>query len=110
MSFFRTAALGLASLIVVGAASGASAATRWDQTHPRQTEVLARVHHKEHRIVVARREGKITPVQAHRLMVREQRIAREEHRAARVNGGHITRVQQHRLSRQENLLSHRVPG
>jgi hypothetical protein len=99
------ATLGLAAIAAAGAAS---AQTRFDETHPRQAQVLSRDGHLRHEIVAERRAGEISPAKAHRLMIRQGHIAREEHRMSRANGGYITKAEQHRLNIQENRLARHV--
>jgi len=109
MSFKRNiilAAVGAA--IALGAAGGASAETRWDQTHPRREEVNHRLHHQAMRIRHERREGEITRVQAHRLHRQDHAIRHEERRMAALDHGHITRAEQHALNQQENTVSHEI--
>ena len=90
------------------AATGASAETRWDEHHPRQHQVLARVAHQEHRIAVERRDGRIGPVRAHRLHAADTRILRQERREARLNGDRLTKAQHRQLNREENRVSRRI--
>ncbi|QUD89121.1 hypothetical protein [Phenylobacterium montanum] len=99
-------AMGLA--MACGAATGASAETRWDRDHPRQHQVLTRVAHQEHRITRERREGEIGARKAHRLRAADVRILRQERRDARMHGGHITRAEQHHLNRAENRVSRHI--
>ena len=90
--------------MVIVTSVSASAQT-FDQAHPRQAEVLARDAHQRHEIRAEARAGEISPAKAHRLLRHERRIAREEHRMARRNGGYITKAEQHRLNRQENRVA-----
>ena len=99
-------AMGL--VLACGAASGASAETRWDQNHPRQAQVLNRVDRQEHRITRERREGEISAAKAHRLRIADRHIARQAHREARRNGGYLTKVQQRHLNREENRVSRHI--
>jgi hypothetical protein len=102
------AALGL--VLVAGAATGASAETRWDANHPRQAEVLGRDAHQRLRIRQEYREGDLNRFQAHRLLARDRRIAREDRLFARTNGGYITRGEQRFMNRQENVTGRHIPG
>lgn len=99
-------AMGL--VMACGAATGASAETRWGYNHPRQHEVLARVGHQERRVTHERREGEISAAKAHRLRMADARMARQDHRDARINGGFITKGQQRQLNREENGVSRRI--
>ena len=98
----------LAGLLIMGAASSASAETRWERLHPRRDEVIDRLHHENLRIHDERREGDLTYAQAHRLHVADRAIFRREQFDARHNGGHITLAEQRRLNWEENRLSHRI--
>ena len=99
-------AMGL--IMACGAATGASAETRWAQNHPRQHEVLARTVHQDRRIAAERRDGEISARRAHRLRAADVRIMRQDHRDARINGGYITKGQQHHLNREENHVSRKI--
>ncbi|MGA0599477.1 hypothetical protein ACO2Q3_02085 [Caulobacter sp. KR2-114] len=100
------AAMGLT--MAAGAVSTASAATPWQDHHPRRVEVNHRLNNENHRIRVERREGELSARQAHRLHKADYRIRLEERRMAMRHHGHLTRAEQHRLNRQENRLSHRI--
>ena len=97
------AAMGL--VMAVTAATGASAETRFDQTHPARAEVNGRLNHETHRIVVARRGGEIRKVKAMRLHARAHMIRVHERRMAARDGGHITRAEKLRLNHEEHRLS-----
>ena len=99
-------AMGL--VMACGAATGASAETRWAEHHPRQHEVLSRTARQEHRITMERREGEISARQAHRLRAADMRIAHQDRRDARINGGFITKGQQRHLNREENRISRHI--
>jgi len=111
MNIKRTLIAGaLALTTAVSLAGVASAETPSQAHHPRQEQVLHRVQHQRRLVRQERREGELGRYQARRLLARDTRIAREDHRLARRNGGYITKVQQHRLNRQENHLRQRIPG
>lgn len=97
------AAVGLT--LAIGAASGASAETRWGYHHPRQHEVYARLANQDRRIDAERRDGQITRGDAHFLHAQDHRIARQDRFDARVNGGYVTRGQQAHMNREENRVS-----
>jgi hypothetical protein len=99
-----------ASLVfaIGGAASSASAATTWQDHHPRRVEVNTRLERQNLRIREERRMHLITAAQAHRLHVADHRTRLEERRMARRDGGHLTRVDQMRLNHRENRISHRI--
>ncbi len=109
MNVKRNALLVAMGLVMAcGAAGGASAETRWGDHHPRQHQVLARTVKQEHRIAAERRAGEISVRKAHRLRAADVRIARQDRRDARVHGGHITKVQQRHLNREENRNSRHI--
>jgi hypothetical protein len=97
-----------ASLVfaIGGAASSASAAD-W-QHHPRRAEVNTRLERQNLRIERARRMHVLTAYEARRLHMADQRVRAQERALARRHGGHLTRVEQMRLERQENAISHRI--
>ncbi|HEY2662153.1 MAG TPA: hypothetical protein VGI79_20705 [Caulobacteraceae bacterium] len=109
MNMKRNALLVAMGLVMAcGAATGASAETRWAHNHPRQHEVLARTARQEHRITAEHREGEITAARAHRLRAADVRLARQDHRDARINGGYITKGQQRHLNREESRVSRKI--
>jgi hypothetical protein len=87
---------------VAGIAGSASAEGRWGYEHPRQHEVLARVHREERAVRTDYRDGLMSRREAVRLIGDDRRIAREDHYFARTNGGYITRGEQRFMNRQEN--------
>jgi hypothetical protein len=101
-------ALALASAVSV--AGVASAETPWQSHHPRQEEVLGRVQHQRHLVRQEYREGQLSRWREHRLLRRVNRIAREDHRFARVNSGYITPGEKHFMNRQENHVRGDIPG
>jgi len=100
------AAMGL--VLACTAVSGASAETRFDQTHPRRAEVNARLAHENHRVVQARRDGEISKVKAMRMHQKAHMIRVQERRMAARHGGHITRGEKLKLNREENRLGRKV--
>ena len=94
-----------ALVLILGAASlGAMSATANAQPlQPAKHEVLARVHHQRQQIRTAERRGEISPMKAHRLLLADRHVARE----ARLHG-HLTRVEQRRLNRQENRIHRHI--
>jgi hypothetical protein len=100
------AAMGL--VLAATAATGASAETRFQATHPARAEVNHRLGTQDLRIKLARREGKISPYQAARLHRADDRIRMQERRDASVHGGHITRAEKVRLNREENRVSRHI--
>lgn len=100
------AAMGLT--MAAGAVSTASAATTWQNHHPRRVEVNHRLANENHRIRVERREGAISGREARHLHKVDYRVRMEERRMAMRHHGHLTRGEQVRLNHQENHLSHRI--
>ena len=101
-----------ATASLAGAAAAASAAPvdgAFADRHPRQAQVLTRAANERTRIREERREGELSRGQAHRLLVADKRIVRQEHRMARANGGFITKAQQHRLNREEGAVGRHIP-
>jgi hypothetical protein len=97
------------ALVIAGAgATGASAETRFDQTHPRRAEVNARLVHENHRIGADRRAGEISKVKALRMHRKAHLIRVQERREAARHGGHITRLEKARLNREENRLNRHI--
>jgi hypothetical protein len=111
MELKRKLLVAIFGLLATGAVcSTASAETRWERNHPRQEQVLHRVALQRHDIRKERREGELTHGEAHRLQARDTRVARQDHRMARANGGFITKAEQHRLNRQENHIHRHIPA
>jgi hypothetical protein len=109
MNTKRNILLAAMTLVIAGAgAAGASAETRFDQTHPRRAEVNTRLAHENHRIAAERREGEISKVKAMRMHAKAHMIRVRERRMAVRHGGHITRFEKARLNRQENRLGRQV--
>jgi hypothetical protein len=90
------------------AVTGASAETRFDQTHPRREEVNDRLHNQDLRIHQERRDGELSARQAARLHRADYRVRLQERRFARHHGGHISRAEQFRLNREENRISRHI--
>jgi hypothetical protein len=109
MNAKKNVLLAAMALVIAGAgASGASAETRFDQTHPRRAEVNTRLAHENHRIVTERRDGEISKVKALRMHQRAHMIRVQERRMAFRHGGHISRFEKARLNREENRLGRHV--
>jgi hypothetical protein len=107
MNIKRNALLAVMGLIMAGSAvTGASAET----FHPRRAEVNERLATQDVRIHHDRRTGEIGARKAWRLHVADYRVRMQEHRFAMHHHGHISRAEQFRLNREENRISHRIPG
>lgn len=111
MGLARILSSSLIALVAGGMIAGAAAAeTPWQAHHPRQAEVLGRDAHERAAIHAERREGDLTRGQARHLLAADRRIARQDHRLARANGGRITRHEKRFLNHEENRLGRHVPG
>jgi hypothetical protein len=100
------AATGLS--FAIGAASGASADTRWERHHPRRDEVVDRLQHQNARIRDERSDGELSAWQAHRLHAQDRAIFHQEQFAARLNHGHITKAEKRALNQEENQVGRRI--
>jgi hypothetical protein len=107
---FNTKAVILAvtSAFVFGTAGSAMAVTKWQQNHPRRTEVNHRLANQNSRIHQERKEGDLTKRQAQTLHKDDRGIRREERTMAAQNGGHITRQEQRTINSQENHVSREI--
>ena len=97
-----------ATMIALLAGAGANAATPFEKTHPRRAEVNMRLDHQTKRIAIKRREGELTRTQARDLRAEDRGIRGEEHLDASRDRGHITKIEQRRLNRQENAVSRQI--
>jgi hypothetical protein len=95
MTFKRTALVLILGATTLGAMA-ATAASAQPLAPPARQEIAA--HRAQ--IRAEERQGEISRAKAHRMLVVDRHIARR----ARLNGGHLTRVQAHRLHRQEVAL------
>jgi len=78
---------------------------RFDNRHPRRSEVLDRAGNLNNRINADR--GNLDG--HYQQLSREDRsIRRQEQRDARMNGGHITAQEQQHLNREENRLNNQI--
>lgn len=98
----------LGAVVTLGSVAGASADTRFERHHPRREQVIERLGHLNHKIGMERREGEMGAKKAHMLRASERRIFHREQRDARLHGGHITKLEQHRLNHRENVLAHKI--
>lgn len=101
------AAAGLA-FAIGGVAASASAATPWQNHHPRRVEVNTRLATQDFRINRALHSGRINRFQAYRLHMADQRLRDQERWFALHHDSHLTRAEQWRLNHQENRISHRI--
>ena len=99
MTSAKTLLLALGLVTALTAASGASAETRFQATHPARAEVNGRLVRLNHKIAVERREGRMGPAKAQLMRAELRHVRREERVDARRMGGHLTRVEHRRLNR-----------
>ena len=108
MNTSRKIVVALMTLSLAGVASNAFAATAWQKTHPRRTEVNARLANQDRRIHQEVKEGDLTKSQAASLHTEDHQIRQEERAMASQDGGHITRSEQRVLNQQENAVSRQI--
>jgi hypothetical protein len=105
----RTLLIAAAGLtMAAGAATAASAESRWQYDHPRRVEVNHRLDHLDRSIRHERRDGEISRFRAHRLHAEVHSIRSQERYFARRDGGHLTAWEHHRLNREANGVRHRI--
>jgi hypothetical protein len=92
----------------LGITSVSMAQDGFAKNHPRRSEVNQRLRNQDHRINHKMRNGDISRHQAYRMHRRDHQIRKDERRMAYRHGGHITKLEQHRLNRQENHVSRRI--
>jgi hypothetical protein len=107
MSLKVIATASLLALSLAALSASSASAMGWRASHPRRTEVNARLNHQDHRINAERRDGEIT-TQAHDLHAEDRGIRSEERFDASNTGGHITRSEDRSLNAQENAVSHQI--
>jgi len=90
------------------AASAMADETQWQKTHPRRTEVNARLANQNKRIHQERMQGEITKGQAQQLHREDRSIRKEERAMASTNHGHVTKAEQRALNQQENQVSKQI--
>ena len=100
----KTLLLALGLSTALGAATGASAETRFQATHPARAEVNMRLAKLNHKIVVQRREGRVGPLKAKLMRAELRSIRRQERINAFRHGTHLTRIEHRKLNREETLV------
>jgi hypothetical protein len=85
------------------------ALANWRTSHPRRTEVNARLRNLDRRVGQERREGDLTKAQAGYMRHEDSSIRQEERDMARYDNGHITKAEKHVLNQQENALNRQIP-
>jgi hypothetical protein len=98
----------MASTAGIASAQAPAHDSQWEKTHPRRDEVNDRLANQNQRINKEVREGEMSKAKAARLHRADRRIRKEERNMASRNGGHITKVQQEKLNRQENAVSRQI--
>ncbi|MDA8364663.1 MAG: hypothetical protein M0Z84_12815 [Gammaproteobacteria bacterium] len=96
------------AVLLGGLSASAFATTAFERNHPRRDQVNDRLQTQNRRIHREVREGEMGHRQAMRLHRRDRRIRRQERRFARHHHGTISRAEQARLNRRENIVSHRI--
>ena len=97
-----------AASIALATGASASVETNWERHHPRREQVIDRLHNQDLRIRDERMEGGLTAMQARHIHREDRAMFRQEQRFARMNGGHITKAEQHKLNREENRVSNQI--
>ena len=95
-------------VVAFGAATAASAETKWEKNHPRRDQVIDRLDNQTNRIRDERKEGRLTSAQAKRLHSEDRAIFHQEQFDAKLNGGHITPTEQKALNQEENAVSKQI--
>jgi hypothetical protein len=103
-SIVFTAALMLGGMTV----SSFAADGDFNKDHPRRAEVNQRLNNQDKRINKEVKEGDMSKAKAARLHRKDRKIRKEERRMAAKDGGHITKVDQQKLNRQENGASKQI--
>ncbi len=94
--------------LMAGFATCAHAETSWQYQHPRRTEVNERLASQNFRIDRDVARGNMSRSEGAYLHREDRGIRQEERNMAAMDGGHITRAEQHVLNRQENAVSNQI--
>lgn len=105
-TYRKLAAAALGAAILAGSTVGASA--DWAQHHPRRVQVNHRLGNQNFRTNRDLRNGSLTAQQAQQLHSEDHSIRQEERFDASLDGGHITKAEQHSLNQQENTVSKQI--
>jgi hypothetical protein len=109
MSYAKTAITLVIGLAIAGASIGAaSASTPWQRNHPWRVQVNHRLDNLNRRINTDRREGELSPWQAHALHREDRAIRHEERVMASFDHSHLTRADHRALNQQENAVSGQI--
>ena len=90
------------------AASSVAAETTRQKHHPRREQVNHRLAYQAARIDNEVRQGEISKGQAARLQREDRSIGREARSVAKLDNGHISKVEQRALKQQENAVSKQI--
>lgn len=101
----KTIIASLAIVLLAGTAGAASAETRWDAAHPRRDEVN---HRLANHIAQERRKGEMSGRKAAYVRAEDHSIRDQERFYASRDHGHITKMEQARLNREENHVSRQI--
>ena len=104
----KAVAFAFAAVFSTAIAGGAMAQTQWDKTHPRRDQVNHRLANQNKRIHHEVKDGQMSKAKAARLHAADRHVRHDERRMASNDHGHITKVDQRRLNRQENRVSHHI--
>ena len=113
MTITKNAGKALVMTALVALFSGATsstfaAETKWEKDHPRREQVNHRLANQDKRIQAEVKEGGLTKTKAAALHKDDRKIRQEERAMASQNGGHITKLEQKTLNRQENAVSKKI--
>ncbi len=104
----KTLLLALGLCTALGAATGASAETPFQAAHPRRAEVNMRLAKLDHKVVVARREGRMGPQKAKLIRAEVRTVRAKERLDAARHSGRITKVEQRKLNRTETGIARQI--
>jgi hypothetical protein len=98
----------LVAIFAATSVGSAYAATSWNKSHPRRTQVNKRLNNQNKRINQEVKKGEISKAQAAGLHKKDRQIRKEERMMASQNGSHITKQEQRTLNQQENAVSKQI--
>ena len=110
MSRTSRSALIIVSTLLLGGVTISTFAdeAKFDKEHPRRAEVNKRLENQDRRIHEEVKEGKMSKAEAAKLHKEDHQIRKEERAMAAEHGGHITKNEQEKLNRQENVVSKQI--
>ncbi|HEX3835708.1 MAG TPA: hypothetical protein VHW25_01985 [Steroidobacteraceae bacterium] len=107
--FRKTLTFAAAAAMLAGVVGTASAATSWQKSHPRRTQVNHRLHNQNRRIHNDVKHGTMSHGQAASAHKEDHQVRQEERDMAGQNGSHLTKPEQRVLNKQENGISSQIP-